>query len=275
MAGATWFDLVTIDAVDCAAACVFWGQLLGLEVQQNQDDHRWMVIGHEDGTRVLGFQRSTPAELRMRRSGRLHLDVQTEIGSLDATVERAIRLGAIVTRDRTSYPYGDLVTLHDPDGGVFCIYGYPSGVKGQPKGPGPFFDLVTVDVADPRRSAEFWCQATKVRVLEDQDEGRAVILGLETGERFIGLQRSTASDLVASTSSRVHIDLECEPDDFENEVGRLIELGAVRIGAKRTEHFGLGQVLVDLDGTIFCQNAYTPSPADGRHLKAVARGRVG
>ena len=194
------------------------------------------------------------------------------MGEVGEHVQRAVALGAVAEPTRTE-SYGDIATLVDPTGATFCIYGYPEGVKSDGRTSGCFLDMVTIDVLVPRTSARFWCSVAGLDVLEDEDDGRAVILGLSSGRRLIGLQRSSERDVAARPRARVHIDLETEPEMFDTEVDRLIDLGAVRISAKRTEHFGSGQLLIDPDGVVFCQNAYTPSDRDGRLMDGFAPGR--
>jgi predicted enzyme related to lactoylglutathione lyase len=118
------------------------------------------------------------------------------------------------------------------------------------------FDLVTIDVLDPRAAAGFWCAAVGLAVCEDEDDGRWIVLSDASGRRTIGLQRSTVAELDARPHSRIHLDLRCEPVELDAEVERLTALGAVVTAPPRVEPYGRIATFTAPDGTVFCLVAY-------------------
>jgi predicted enzyme related to lactoylglutathione lyase len=114
------------------------------------------------------------------------------------------------------------------------------------------FDLVTLDVPVPDRSARFWCAALDLVELEREDGGRWIALGDRSGTRRLGLQRGPARP------GGVHLDLVCDLDEMSAEVDRLCALGARLVGAVRTEPYGQIANLVDPDGYALDLCAYAP-----------------
>ncbi|MFD4255092.1 VOC family protein [Amycolatopsis thermoflava] len=105
--------------------------------------------------------------------------------------------------------------------------------------------MVTVDCADPRQMAAFWCAALGVRV--DQDWGEYLVLtpAREGGVR-LGFQQVPEE---RAGKNRLHLDL--ATIDRDGEVARLVGLGA----AKLAEHEVPGltwTVLTDPEGNQFC-----------------------
>ncbi len=112
------------------------------------------------------------------------------------------------------------------------------------------FDLVTVDVPEPRAAAAFWCAALALQVIEDEDDGRWVALADPDGRRVLGLQRGPARP------GGVHLDLVCAVSEFDGEVDRLVGLGAALLRPVRIEPYGRIANLVDPDGYVFDLCAY-------------------
>ncbi|WP_327679896.1 VOC family protein [Kitasatospora sp. NBC_00458] len=69
------------------------------------------------GRRIL-FQQVPEAK---QGKNRLHLDVHSEPGTREATVERLQTLGATVL-DRVDQPAGSWVVMQDPEGNEFCVH---------------------------------------------------------------------------------------------------------------------------------------------------------
>ena len=92
---------------------------------------------------------------------------------------------------------------------------------------------VIVGATDPAGAARFW----------------DIVVPGATGPRFVRA-RTVAS------RSRIHLDLACAPDAFDEEVRRLINCGAVRVGPPRAETYGRNQIFLDPTGLPFCLNAY-------------------
>jgi predicted enzyme related to lactoylglutathione lyase len=112
-------------------------------------------------------------------------------------------------------------------------------------------DLVTVDSADPDRVADFWSAALDLVEVEREDGDRWIVLADGDGRRRLGIQRGPARP------GSMHLDLECEPDAFDGELARLVDLGAVVVGPPRREPYGSIVNLVDPDGNPFDLCAYT------------------
>ena len=111
------------------------------------------------------------------------------------------------------------------------------------------FDLVTIDTPEPDRLAAFWSAALRLREMEREDVDRWIVLG-DTVRR-IGLQRG------AHRAGGLHLDLACEPGEFEDEVQRLAMLGAVLLSPVRTEPYGSIANMADPDGNLFDLCCYT------------------
>jgi catechol 2,3-dioxygenase-like lactoylglutathione lyase family enzyme len=115
------------------------------------------------------------------------------------------------------------------------------------------FDLVTINCPDPRTAASFWCAALGLLVVEDEDDGRWLVLAEVSGLRRIGLQRSAPA---AAQQERMHLDLRCELHEFDSELRRLIALGSLLLTPDRLEPYGRIANLAALDGTPFDLCAY-------------------
>ena len=112
------------------------------------------------------------------------------------------------------------------------------------------FDLVTIDSPHPDAAATFWSAALGLHETEREDGDRWIVLGDANGVRRIGLQRGP------TRPGGVHLDLHCTPDEFDDEVGRLIALGASLSAAIRREPYGMIANLADPDGNAFDLCAY-------------------
>ncbi|SFI89919.1 VOC family protein [Amycolatopsis sacchari] len=108
--------------------------------------------------------------------------------------------------------------------------------------------MVTVDCADPRRLAAFWCEALGIRVEHDWGEFLVLTPAREGGVR-LGFQRVPEE---RAGKNRLHLDL-ATPDP-QGEVARLRGLGAEVVA----EHEAPGMrwtVLTDPEGNEFCVGA--------------------
>jgi hypothetical protein len=268
---ATWIDLVTIDATSPRTTARFWCAFVDLEVQLDEDVGRWVVLEDRVGHRVLGLQRSDTRELVHRRHGRITLEVAVPPDLIEAEIIRAVSLGA------SDVGHG---LLTDPDGTPFRLVPTTR--------PSSYFDVAMFDVLNPADTAEFWMAAAGLVQLDPSNQHPSnqhfgeqvvdrsverVVLGTPTGTRLVGFQRVTAASLGTRTRDRVHIDLECPLESFAREVDRMIDLGAVRIGPARVEHFATSQIFTDPNGLVFCQNGYTRSELSSRTTASLARGR--
>lgn len=107
------------------------------------------------------------------------------------------------------------------------------------------FDLVTFDAPQPDRLARFWTEALGLHEIEREDGDRWLVLADTTGARRIGIQRGEGRP------GSIHLDLVCEPHEFEAEVERLVSLGASLVRPSRTEPWGSIANLTDSDGNPF------------------------
>lgn len=114
------------------------------------------------------------------------------------------------------------------------------------------FDLVTIDTPDTGRLALFWASALGLVEIEREDIDRWVVLGSADGQRRIGLQRGP------HLRGGVHLDLACDPHEFEAEVHRLVALGADLLVPVRHEPYGSIANMADPDGNLFDVCAYLP-----------------
>lgn len=115
------------------------------------------------------------------------------------------------------------------------------------------FDLVTIDTPDVDRLAAFWAGALALVEVEREDVDRWVVLADGNGGRRIGLQRGR------HRPGGTHLDLSCDPADFDDEVRRLLSLGATLVAPARSEPYGRIANLADPDGNAFDLNAYGSS----------------
>jgi len=111
-------------------------------------------------------------------------------------------------------------------------------------------DLVTLDTPHPDRLAAFWCVAAALAESEREDGGRWLVLSDADGTRRIGLQRG------AHRRGGVHLDLACGPHELDDEVVRLVGLGAALLAPVRREPYGSIANLADPDGNLFDLCAY-------------------
>jgi predicted enzyme related to lactoylglutathione lyase len=114
------------------------------------------------------------------------------------------------------------------------------------------FDLVTIDTPRPDVLASFWCTALGLHETEREDGGRWIVLSDADSVRRIGLQRGECRP------NGMHLDVACQPFEFEDELGRLMALGARLVEPPRREPYGSIANLIDPDGNQFDLCAYRP-----------------
>jgi predicted enzyme related to lactoylglutathione lyase len=111
------------------------------------------------------------------------------------------------------------------------------------------WDLVTID-GNTTVLGAFWGEALDLIELEREDGDRWVVYGTKERIRRLGLQRGEPR------AGGIHLDLCCAVDEFEDEVNRLVELGATLIGDLRYEVYGAIANLADPQGNLFDLCAY-------------------
>jgi predicted enzyme related to lactoylglutathione lyase len=111
-------------------------------------------------------------------------------------------------------------------------------------------DVVTLNTPDTLRLGEFWCGLLSLTVVENEDDGRWLVLATALGRRTLGLQYG------ATRAGSIHLDLACAVDDFDTELERAQRLGAQLLHPVRREPYGLIANLADPDGNLFDLCAY-------------------
>jgi catechol 2,3-dioxygenase-like lactoylglutathione lyase family enzyme len=131
---------------------------------------------------------------------------------------------------------------------------------------------ITFDCADPYRLAGFWSEVTGYR--EDPDNGNApedpegLLVGPDGQPNLLFIRVPEAK----TVKNRVHLDLMPTQHTRDQEVARLLELGAVMVADRRRPDGTGWVVLADPEGNEFCverrpQSArqVRPPSADHRH----------
>ena len=112
------------------------------------------------------------------------------------------------------------------------------------------FDLITLDSPATDALAAFWSAALDLHEVEREDGDRWIVLADAAGVRRLGIQRGV------TRPGSVHLDLSCSPSEFDDELTRLVELGATRLTDPRREPYGSIVNLADPDGNPFDLCAY-------------------
>ena len=227
MALARWKDLC-IDATDAHAIAGFWGAVLGLQVELDDDGDA--VLRSPETTRTIWInQVPEPKTVKQR----VHLDL--EAVALDPIVE----LGATVVlpAEESGFPW---TVMTDPEGGELCVF-----LRDQVStdAPAQLYELCvdTTDSDASHRIAGWWADVLGGRLTDD---GRgfwwvADVPGLpfETID-FVPVPERKA------VKNRIHWDVDC--DDLEELVAR-----GARVLADPTESTPW-HVCADPDGNEFC-----------------------
>ena len=110
-------DVIWVPVSDMGKALEFYGQKLGLDVEQQEDE--WSLLKVGDGSRIGLNSRESPsgdggAVIAFRASG-----------GLDAAVEDLKGKGVEVA-GVSDHPWGRIATFKDPDGNDLQFYEPPS-----------------------------------------------------------------------------------------------------------------------------------------------------
>lgn len=227
MALARWKDLC-IDAGDARRLAEFWGAVLGLDVEhQDNGDARLRGARPEDTIWVNAVREPKVVKHRV------HLDLEA------ALVDPIVDLGATVLlpASESGFPW---TVMADPEGGEFCVFlrdGHPADP------PASRYELV-VDVDDSEMSrhlATWWADVLGARV---EDDGR----GFWWVADVPGLPFETIDMIPVPegkiVKNRIHWDVTCD-DHVE-----LVERGATVLAtpSDATPWF----VMADPGGNEFC-----------------------
>jgi predicted enzyme related to lactoylglutathione lyase len=113
---------------------------------------------------------------------------------------------------------------------------------------------VTVDAADPRRIAEFWCALLGYKVSYDSPEEVAIGKPDDGGPEVLFIKVPDTK----SVKNRIHFDL--RPNDQAAEVERALSLGATHVDiGQANDPDATWIVLADPEGNEFC--ILRPRPA--------------
>jgi predicted enzyme related to lactoylglutathione lyase len=106
---------------------------------------------------------------------------------------------------------------------------------------------IVVDTHDLPALARFWTQALGWKVLSERD--REIVIGPDDSAP-VGMCFMPVTD-AKTVKNRVHLDLTSSAEDREEEIERLVALGARRVdvGQTGTESW---TVLADPEGNEFC-----------------------
>ena len=225
------------DANDPLRLARFWAGVLGWETARDPRDGVALLPGDDTGFRL----RFLPTQAQKAGQNHMHFDLtSTSLEDQQQTVDRSLQLGARHI-DIGQRPEEGHVVLADPEGNEFCVI-EPGNTFLAGCG---FIGAVSCDGS--QEVGYFWSRALNWPLVWDQD--------LETAIRSPhGGPKITwgGPPLPPRTGrSRLHLDLAPPPGgDQQEEVGRLVSLGASRID------IGQGAVswvvMADPDGREFC-----------------------
>jgi len=107
---------------------------------------------------------------------------------------------------------------------------------------------IVIDTHDLPALARFWAEALDWTVLSARE--REVVVGSSV-DAPIGLCFMPAGATEKTVKNRVHLDLTTTADDRDDEIGRLLGLGARRVDVGQTGKESW-DVLADPEGNEFC-----------------------
>ena len=221
-------EAVTFDAADPATVSAFWAGLLSRDVVAEAGGS--LVSG--DATQVgLRFVSSDTEQVDARQ---LHLHLtSTTVEDQQRTVSRALQLGG-AHLDVGQAPEDEFVVLADPEGNELCVIeprnGFLSGTG--------FLGEVTCE--GTREVGLFWSEALGWPLVWDEDGETAVQSPLG------GTKVSWGGPPISARAARNRQRLDLVTDDVEDEVVRLVSLGATRLRDRP-----VGVELADPDGNEF------------------------
>ncbi|MFE9361841.1 VOC family protein [Streptomyces sp. NPDC006978] len=108
---------ITIDCADAYALALFWAEVLGSQVSDDDAPGDPEALVEAPGAALLFITVPEP------KSGknRIHLDIRPERRTRDEEVERLLALGATLVADHRKPNGRGWATLADPEGNEFCV----------------------------------------------------------------------------------------------------------------------------------------------------------
>lgn len=107
---------------------------------------------------------------------------------------------------------------------------------------------VTIDCADPYQLARFWIQVLDGTLGEDDHPGDPEVLVESKGASLLFIRVPEGK----TVKNRVHLDLQPQDRGRDEEVERLLALGATLVGDHRTPDGRGWATLTDPEGNEFC-----------------------
>ncbi|MFZ5872333.1 MAG: VOC family protein [Actinomycetota bacterium] len=107
--------------------------------------------------------------------------------------------------------------------------------------------VIAIDAQDPRRVADFWAAALGWDVVESDDE----IISLAPPDRAWPTIDVIAVPERKAVKNRLHLDLRADGSSTEEEIDRLLALGATRVDVGQPPD-ATWTVLADPEGNEFC-----------------------
>ncbi|CAN5409737.1 VOC family protein [soil metagenome] len=223
------------DAHDPAALARFWSGVLGWETTDDPWGGPALMPVDDTGFRI----RFVPTDRPKSGPNQFHYDLRsTSLEEQQETVARVLALGGRHL-DIGQGPDVDHVVMADPEGNEFCVIEPGNGFLADCG----FIGALSGDGSE--RTGHFWSAALGWPLVWDQDEETA-IRSPHGGPKVTWggppLNPRTGQE-------RVHLDLSV-PGVLEDEVDRLVSLGAARVDLGRDDVDRV--VLADPDGHEFC-----------------------
>ncbi|MED7948589.1 VOC family protein [Streptomyces sp. BE303] len=107
---------------------------------------------------------------------------------------------------------------------------------------------VTIDCADAYRLAQFWAQVLDGKVGDDDNPGDPEALVVSSGVSLLFIQVPEGK----TVKNRIHLDVQPQDRTRDEEVERVLALGATLVGDHRTPDGKGWATLADIEGNEFC-----------------------
>jgi hypothetical protein len=232
---ARWKDLC-IDATDAHGSARFWGAVLGLAVELHDDGDAALRGATPEETIWI----NTVPEPRTVKQ-RVHLDLDV------ASVDAVLALGATMLLPATESGHRWSV-LADPEGGELCTF-ERDGMPATP--PARLYELIvdTIDTDAAHAQAEWWAGVWGGSVVDD-DRGFSWVEGIP-GTPFATIDFGPVPE-PKTVKNRMHICLRPTDRTRDEEVDRILGLGATLVDDLRKGPDRGWAVLADPEGNEFC-----------------------
>ncbi|WP_159106701.1 VOC family protein [Streptomyces rishiriensis] len=106
---------VTIDCSDAYALGIFWSEVLGMPLQEDDEPGDEEALIEDAGLLFV-----TVPEAKSQKN-RIHFDLQPQDRNREEEVERLLTLGATLVDDHRKPDGTGWAVLADPEGNEFCV----------------------------------------------------------------------------------------------------------------------------------------------------------